>query len=108
MDMERQKQLIKAGNFKENNGAVMRAINLLRHEFHKLSRVQYALPDIEKGDIVDSVNYLHEEGYIHLRVILTKEPSSLADSCFEDLEAKLTSKGIRLLVGGTQDPVVGI
>ena len=27
MDMEKQMQLIRAGNFKENNGSVMRTIN---------------------------------------------------------------------------------
>ena len=32
MDMEKQMQLIRAGNFKENNGSVMRTINMLRYQ----------------------------------------------------------------------------
>ena len=80
MDMEKQMQLIRAGNFKENNGSVMRTINMLRYQYHKLKSVEYALPDITKGEITDSVNYLYEAGYIHLRTVLSKEPSTLADS----------------------------
>ena len=56
MDMEKQMQLIRAGNFKENNGSVMRTINMLRYQYHKLKSVEYALPDITKGEITDSVD----------------------------------------------------
>ena len=60
MDMEKQMQLIRAGNFKENNGSVMRTINMLRYQYHKLKSVEYALPDITKGEItihLISTNY---------------------------------------------------
>ena len=106
MDMEKQAQLIRQGNFKENNGSVMRTINMLRHKYHKLKNVTYALPDISEGEILDSVNYLHEAGYIHLRLIVSHESASLADCSFDELEAKLTAKGISLLAGGTSDPCV--
>ena len=56
--------------------------------------------------LTDSVNYLYEAGYIHLRTVLSKEPSTLADSDFDDLEAKLTAKGISLLAGGINDPCI--
>ena len=106
MDMEKQMQLIKAGNFKENNGSVMRTINMLRHKYHKLKSVKYALPDISEGEVLDSVNYLHEAGYIHLRNVITKQPCTLADCDFDDIEAKLTAKGISLLAGGVTDPCI--
>lgn len=108
MDIEKQMQLIKAGNFKENNGSVMRTINMLRHKYHKLKSVKYALPDISEGEVLDSVNYLHEAGYIHLRNVITKQPSTLADCDFDDLEAKLTAKGISLLAGGVTDSCIVI
>jgi hypothetical protein len=108
VDIEKQMQLIKAGNFKENNGSVMRTINMLRHQYHKLKSVEYALPDITKGEITDSVNYLHEAGYIHLRTIVSKESADLADCEFDELEAKLTAKGISLLAGSVTDPCIMI
>lgn len=106
MDMDKQMQLIKAGNFRENNGSVMRTVNMLRHKYHKLKSVKYALPDVSGGEVLDSINYLYEAGYIHLRSILTKEPATLADCDFEELEAKLTAKGISLLAGGITDPCI--
>ncbi|WP_243113144.1 type VI secretion protein [Ruminococcus sp. Marseille-P6503] len=106
MDMDKQMQLIKAGNFRENNGSVMRTVNMLRHKYHKLKSVKYALPDVSEGEVLDSINYLYEAGYIHLRSILTKEPATLADCDFEELEAKLTAKGISLLAGGITDPCI--
>lgn len=108
MDMERQKRLISAGNFIENNGSVLRTINILRHEYHKLKSVKYALPNISEGEIIDSVNYLSEAGYIRLRNIETKALADLADTHFEDLEAKLTGNGIRLLAGAVIDPCIDI
>ncbi len=106
MDMDEQIKLIKQGNFRENNGSVMRTVNMLRHKYHKLQSVKNALVYIPEGEVLDSINYLHEAGYIHIRHVLTKEPSSLADCDPEELEAKLTAKGISLLAGGISDPCV--
>lgn len=108
MDMEKQMQLIRAGKFRENNGAVMRVINMLRHQYHDLSSIKYALPNISDGEIIDSVNYLHETGYIHLRCIEDKTAASLADCDFDKLEAKLSGEGIRLLNGVITDPCIVI
>ena len=41
-----------------------------------------------------------------LRSILTKEPAALSDCEFDELESKLTAKGISLLAGGISDPCI--
>lgn len=104
------KKKIRAGNFIENTGRVLRTINILRHEYNKLTGIQYALPDIAEDEFLDAVNYLHEEGYIHLRDVETKAAAvtGLADKDYRDLESKLTGKGIRLLAGGINDPLVRV
>lgn len=101
---------IRAGNFVVNNGKVLRTINILREKYNKLTGIRYALPDLDDSEILDSINYLHEEGYIHLRQIETKAPAvtGLADYGYKELEAKLTGKGIKLLAGGIDDPVIDI
>ncbi len=106
MDMDKQMKLIKAGKFKENNGSVMRTVNMLRYQYHPLKSIKYALPEITEGELLDSINFLHEAGYIKLRNTLTKDPASLADVSYEELEAKLTDKGIRLLAGGITDSCI--
>lgn len=90
---------------------MIRAINVLRHEFHKLSGLIYALPSLQEDEILDSVNYLWEAGYIHLRNCETEELVlyGLADiKDYKLLEAKLTAKGISLLGFGIKDPMVKV
>ena len=107
MDKETLNRRISAGNFVENNGSVLRAVNILKTKFNRLKDIKYAL-NIEKNDIENSINYLHEAGYLHLRNLENKQPSSLADDDFDALEVKPTAKGIQLLAGVIQDECVEI
>lgn len=107
MDKETLNRRISAGNFVENNGSVLRAVNILKTKFNRLKDIKYAL-NIEKNDIENSINYLHEAGYLHLRNIESKQPSSLADDDFDELEGKLTAKGIQLLADVISDECVEI
>lgn len=108
MDKETLNRRISAGNFVENNGSVLRTVNLLKTKYNKLKSIQYALNNIDRNEISNSVNYLYEAGYLHLRHTESKQPSSLADDDFDVLEGKLTAKGIQLLAGVIQDECVEI
>ncbi|MDE5771351.1 MAG: type VI secretion protein [Ruminococcus sp.] len=107
MDKETLNRRISAGNFVENNGSVLRAVNILKTKFNRLKDIKYAL-NIEKNDIENSINYLHEAGYLHLRNSENRQPSSLSDDDFDALEGKLTAKGIQLLAGVISDECVEI
>ncbi|MDE5854042.1 MAG: type VI secretion protein [Ruminococcus sp.] len=107
MDKETLNRRISAGNFVENNGSVLRTVNILKTKFNRLKDIKYAL-NIEKNDIENSINYLYEAGYLHLRHVENKQPSSLADTDFDKLEGKLTARGIQLLAGVIQDECVEI
>ncbi|MCM1506382.1 MAG: type VI secretion protein [Ruminococcus flavefaciens] len=107
MDKETLNRRISAGNFVENNGSVLRAVNILKTKFNRLKDIKYAL-NIEKNDIENSVNYLHEAGYLHLRNSENRQPSNLSDDDFDVLEGKLTAKGIQLLAGVISDECVEI
>lgn len=108
MDKETLNRRISAGNFVENNGSVLRTVNLLKTKYNKLKSIQYALNNIDRNEISNSVNYLYEAGYLHLRHTESKQPSSLADDDFDVLEGKLTAKGIQLLAGVIQDECVEV
>lgn len=99
---------IKAGRFVNNNGHVLRTINILRYRYVPLSDTQYALEKMPENELLDSINYLSESGYIQMREISSHTPGTLADYDFEQLEAKLTDKGIRLLSGKLRDELVEI
>ena len=108
MDKEALNKRISAGNFVENNGSVLRTINLLKTKYNKLKSIQYALNNIDRNEISNSINYLYEAGYLHLRNIESKQPSSLADDDFDVLEGKLTARGIQLLAGVITDECVEV
>ena len=97
---------MRAGRFIENNGRILRAINVLHEKYVGLEGVLYALPEIDEDDLLKAVNYLQDEGYIHVRDIVSKEPVLISDASYKALEARLTAKGIRLLAGVMKDPVV--
>ena len=100
---------IRAGNAVENNGKVLLSINLLRHEFIKLKNVYRALAgDLSEQEYLDSINYLSLEGYISLRDFDSKADARLADADYLELEALVTSKGIRLLGGIVRDEMVDV
>lgn len=95
----------RAANFIENNGKVLRGINMLRTDYNKLSSIRSAL-GFDNDDFADSVNYLIESEYIRIRHVDTKKVAELADHPMDELEGKLTAKGIQLLAGAVSDPCV--
>lgn len=106
-----EKRKLNAGNFIENNGKVLRTINILRYKYNKLSGVERVLHDtgVAEDEFLDCINFLSDEGYIHLRQISSKSDAKLSDiDDFSSLEAKLTSKGIRLLAGGIDDNLIEV
>ena len=105
-----EKRALRAGSFVNNNGKVLRTVNILRLKYNKPTGVQSVLADdgIAEDEFLDSVNFLAEEGYIHLRRISTKESAALADTDYTALEAKLTGRGIRLLAGGIEDDMIEV
>ena len=107
-DAETYMQKIKARRFVENNGQVLRTFNILRVGYEKLTDVKYALSDISEHDFLDSINYLFLSEYIMLRKIKSKEPADIADVQYEELEAKLSQKGIKLLEGKINDNSVEV
>ncbi|MBS9782633.1 MAG: hypothetical protein KGV43_02385 [Arcobacter sp.] len=109
-EKERLKKLIRADNFIQNNGKVLGIINILRYKFTKLSAIKsvFATRNIGLDELLDSVNFLYEAGYIILREIDSKEKATLADTDYDLLEAKLSEKGIRLCGGGITDNMIEV
>lgn len=97
----------RAANFIENNGKVLRGINMIRIDFNKLSSIRTAL-GIDDDEFADSVNYLIEANFIRIRHCDTHKPVELADYGMDEIEGKLTQKGIQLLAGAIEDPCIAV
>ena len=99
---------MKQARFRNNNAAVLRALNLLRIRYERLTDVKYALNNMEEQEFLDCINYLQEAGHVQLRRIRTKEKALLADWDYKELEGKLTHKGIKILSGDEIDNSIGV
>lgn len=98
---------IRQNRFIQNNGRVLRAINMLRTQYVSLSDLRFGLPsDITDGEYADCINYLTEIEYINVRNRETKEKTTLADTELRLLEAKLSGNGIKFLAGKITDDCV--
>lgn len=105
-EAENLRQKIENGNFIKNNGRILQMLNVMTGEFKKLTDLGYVLYDVEEHEIVRSVDYLYESGYIKLRDSETGKPSELSGASFKSLSAKLTADGVRILVGRKTDECV--
>lgn len=97
-------------NLIKNNGRVLRTLTILQGSYQKLTGIQGVLENdgISKGEFLESVQFLSEDGYLHLRDISTKESVMLVDSAYSCLEAKITTKGTRLLSGKAKDDMIEV
>lgn len=109
METKEMTERIRQKKFFKNNGVVLKGINLLRTKFVQLTELRYALePAMSEAELRDSVNYLTESGYINLRNIRTKQPTTLADCDFEDIEAKVSADGIKVIACVKTDECIDV
>lgn len=112
MDREEMIKKIRADAFPKNNGLVLTCINLLnRIGFSPLQQVKTGAENwgIEKAEFLDSVHFLQQSGYIETRVIGEKSTGAdLADHRYQDLEVRVSEKGIRLMQGSISDECVSV
>ncbi|MBE6855866.1 MAG: type VI secretion protein [Ruminococcus sp.] len=109
MEEREMTERIRQKKFFKNNGIVLKGINLLRTKYVQLSELRYALePTITESELRDSINYLSESGYIKLRTINSKQETTLADSDFENVEAKVSADGIKIIACVKTDECIDV
>lgn len=99
-------KMMRAKDFVENNGEVMRALNVDYIKYKALKIVRAVLPDMTDMDFLKCINYLQLKEYILVRHIKTHELTEIADAPYTELEAKLSQKGIELSGGFIADETV--
>lgn len=103
--MERMQQ----SAFFRNNGMVLKAVNLLRDKYVALEDLCSALqPSMSASEFRDAINYLTESGYIKLRETKTKHSTTLADASVDELEAKVTADGIKIIACVRKDECIDV
>lgn len=109
MKSKEMQERIRQKKFFRNNGIVLKGINLLRTQYVKLSELRYALePTMTESELRDSINYLSESGYINMRNIGNKQATTVADCDFEDIEAKASADGIKIIACVKSDECIDV
>ncbi len=109
METKEMQERIRQKKFFRNNGVVLKGINLLREKYVQLSELKYALePTLTEQELRDSVNYLSESGYINMRNIRSKQPTTLADCDFYEIEAKVSAEGIKIIACVKSDECIEV
>lgn len=90
---------LRAGNFVHNNGLVLRIINILRYKYNRLTGVKDVVAGhgVSEDEYLDSVNFLAEEGYIHLRLAADQDARVAGGQRLPGYRGQAHRKGIRLL-----------
>lgn len=109
METKEMQERIRQKKFFRNNGVVLKGINLLREKYVQLSELKYALePTLTEQELRDSINYLSESGFINMRNIRSKQPTSLADCDFYEIEAKVSAEGIKIIACVKSDECIEV
>lgn len=109
MEEKEMQSRIRQKKFFKNNGIVLKGINLLRTKYVQLTELKYALePTITEQELRDSINYLSEAGYINMRNIRSKQSTSLADCDFDNIEAKVSADGIKIIACVKTDECIDV
>lgn len=110
-EKERLLQQLRANAFPHNNGLVMRAVNIIRRGYNRMTDVQRAAEiwGVDENDFLDSVNFLALAKYVELRTIAERMPvPDFADTDWALLEIRLTAQGIRVMQGNIKDEMVEV
>ena len=103
-ESEKIRQKMENGNFISNNGRILQMLDVLTGDYKKLKELRYVLSDMDESEIMRSIDYLYESGYVKLRDTETGKSTTIADTpSFKYLAAKLTADGTRILVGRKTD-----
>lgn len=108
MDKNNIKQKIEAGEFADNNGRIIRTMNILEGDYVDLCVIKNVLTAVKASDFYKSIVYLSKAKYIELRSKESKAHLTAEEAKTVDAEASLTAKGIRVAMGFEVDEAVEI
>lgn len=102
------RQKLIAGEFAQNNGRLIRTVNVLKGKWINLETVQTALTEMDEAEFEQSLIYLHRAEYIKICNESTKKCTDAEKAIYKECEVTLTKKGIDLAMYYITDPAVKV
>lgn len=99
MEIKEFQERIRQKKFFHNNGIVLKGMYMLPGKYVQLSELRYAFCEatMSEQELIESLNYLSESGCINMRNIHSEKDTTLADCEFNDIEAKVSAFGIKIV-----------
>lgn len=108
MDADNLRKQLQQYTFRENNGKIMRTVNILKPQESTVGNIQILMQGEPSEAVQNSLNYLTEAGYI--RIVGPKGepfPGQIDDTC-KGYHIMLTAAGLELLMGVQESPAVDV
>lgn len=92
--------------FRENNSKILRYVNMMKPKESTVGNIRFLMQGETQEDLVNSLNYLTEAGYIRIEGSKGEPfPGQLDDTC-KDYHVSLTAAGMELFMGIQESPAV--
>lgn len=99
MEIKEMSERIRQKKFFHNNGIVLKGMYMLPEKYVRLTELRYAFCEVSMSEqeLIESLNYLSESGCINMRSIHSEKDTTLADCEFDEIEAKVSAFGIKIV-----------
>lgn len=108
MDADNLRKHLQQDTFRENNGKIMRTVNILKPQESTVGNIQILMNGEPREAVQNSLNYLIEAGYIRIAGPKGEPfPGQIDDTC-KGYRIMLTAAGLELLMGVQESPAVDV
>ncbi len=108
MDADNLRKHLQQYTFRENNGKIMRTVNMLKPQESTVGNIRILMQGEPREAIQNSLSYLTEAGYIRIAGPKGEPfPGQIDDTC-KGYRITLTATGVELLMGVQESPAVDV
>lgn len=108
MDADNLKKQLQQYTFRENNGKIMRTVNILKPQESTVGNIRLLMQGEPHEAVQNSLNYLTEAGYIRIAGPKGEPfPGQLDEAC-KGYRITLTAAGMEVLMGIQESPTVDV
>lgn len=108
MDTGNLRKHLQQYTFRENNGKILRTVNMLKPQESTVGNIQILMQGETCEAIQNSLNYLTEADYVRIAGPKGEPfPGQIDETC-KDYRITLTAAGMELLMGVQESPAVDV
>lgn len=108
MDADNMRKHLQQYTFRENNGQILRTVNMLKPSESTVGNIRYLMQGETQEAVQNSLNYLTEAGYIRITGSKGEPFSGQLDEAIKGYRITLTATGLELLMGVQESPAVDV